>query len=83
MYVYRMDSSCPQSWTDGLQKYGNYYSGFVQELESVLESHRVNTTTTWGTRTSTTYGPTKGGRKRGGKENQACEPDSKQVSYYR
>ena len=52
-------------WCTGLKKHGNYYSGFVERLEPVLESHRIATTTTWGTRTSTTHGSTNcAGRKR-------------------
>ena len=38
--------------------HGNYYSGFVERLEPVLQSHRIATTTTWGIRTSITHGCT-------------------------
>jgi len=45
-------------WTIGLNRHGNYYSGFVNHLEQVLESHRVATTTSWGLgiRSSNSYG---------------------------
>ena len=41
-----------QSWTHGLKRVGLYYSGFVDNLEDVLEMHRRSTLTTYGTRTS-------------------------------
>ena len=40
------------SWTQGLNRVGLYYSGFVDNLEDVLEMHRRSTLTTYGTRTS-------------------------------
>jgi len=62
-------------WFTGLKKHGNYYSGFVERLNPVLESHRIATTTTWGTRTSTAHsarGSTNlGGKKRGLTEGKA------------
>ena len=39
-------------WSEGLQKRGTYYEGYVDDLESVLEAHRRDTITSWGTRRS-------------------------------
>ena len=50
-------------WNNNLKRHGNYYSGFVTELEEVLESHRMSTITTWGARTSVTCGKRKGSDK--------------------
>lgn len=43
--------ACPR-WSEGLQKRGTYYEGYVDDLDSVLESHRRDTVTSWGTRRS-------------------------------
>ena len=47
-----MVSCYKEMWTNNLKRHGNYYSGFVTDLEEVLENHRMSTITTWGTRTS-------------------------------
>ena len=44
-------SACPK-WSESLQKRGTYYEGYVDDLESVLEAHRRDTVTSWGTRRS-------------------------------
>jgi len=38
-------------WTEGLQKYGNYYKG-IKKIDQVLEVHRRDTVSTFGTRSS-------------------------------
>ena len=43
--------ACP-GWSEGLQKRGTYYEGYVDDLDSVLEAHRRDTITSWGTRRS-------------------------------
>ena len=40
----------------GLACKGNYYEGFVDNASSVLEIHKRQTVTTWGTRRSTSSG---------------------------
>ena len=40
----------------GLTRKGNYYEGFVDDASSVLEIHKRQTVTTWGTRRSTCIG---------------------------
>ena len=47
-----MVSCYKETWTNNLKRHGDYYSGFVTDLEEVLENHRMSTITTWGTRTS-------------------------------
>ena len=41
-------------WMEGLQKYGNYYEGIVDEgkIDEVLETHRRDTVSIFGTRSS-------------------------------
>ena len=42
------------SWTEGLSRYGNYYAGIVEKsnLDKILELHKRDTTTHFGTRSS-------------------------------
>uniref|UniRef100_A0A1X7V4G8 Uncharacterized protein n=1 Tax=Amphimedon queenslandica TaxID=400682 RepID=A0A1X7V4G8_AMPQE len=40
------------SWTQGLKKVGLYFSGFVEDIDTVLESHCRDTITYYRTRTS-------------------------------
>ena len=37
----------------GLIRKGNYYEGFVDDISLVLETHKRQTVTSWGTRRST------------------------------
>ena len=54
-----MVSCCnAERWASNLKQHGKYYSGFVIELEEVLENHRISTVS-WGTRTSIAYGKKK------------------------
>ena len=48
-------------WTVGLTKYGNYYSGIVEEnkIDQLLELHRRDTVSTFGTRNSCRAAPAK------------------------
>ena len=48
----RVDCSSYPTWTEGLKKSGLYYDGFVDDIESVLEQHRKDTVTFYGTRNS-------------------------------
>jgi len=50
-------------WTEGLQKCGNYYEGIVDKAKiyEVLEVHRRDTVSTFGTRSSCRVARTKGG----------------------
>ena len=41
-----------ESWKNGLKQQGLYYEGVVVDLDSLLESHKRATVTTWGTRRS-------------------------------
>lgn len=43
-----------ESWTEGLYQYGNYYAGIVEgsDLDKILELHKRDTITTFGTRSS-------------------------------
>ena len=41
-----------EAWTNGLKQKGLYYEGIVVDLDSLLESHKRATVTTWGTRRS-------------------------------
>lgn len=43
-------------WSTGLKKHGCYFSGFVKQLQPVLECHKIATTTTWGIRSSVNHG---------------------------
>ena len=45
-----MTSDLP--WAKGLKKSGLYYDGFVDDVEAVLEKHRKETVTFYGTRNS-------------------------------
>ena len=49
-----MDTCCTSSclWAKGLKKSGLYYDGFVDDIEAVLEQHRKETITFYGTRNS-------------------------------
>ena len=49
-----MNKDCCDSWMNGLKQAGLYYEGVVADLESLLESHKRETVTTWGTRRSST-----------------------------
>ena len=40
------------SWIEKLKVTGKYYSGFVEDLDRVLELYRIDTVSTYGTRTS-------------------------------
>ena len=40
------------TWSEGLAKVGLYYEGYVDDLEEILESHRLCTQTSYGTRHS-------------------------------
>jgi len=40
------------SWSSGLARIRQYYEGIVENVESILELHRKDTVTTYGTRTS-------------------------------
>ena len=42
------------SWTQGLTRYGKYYTGIVEEsnLDKILELHKRDTVSTFGTRSS-------------------------------
>ena len=44
------------TWAEGLKKSGLYYDGFVDDIESVLEQHRKDTVTFYGTRNSSGAG---------------------------
>ena len=68
--------ACPR-WSEGLQKRGTYYEGYVDDLDSVLEAHRRDTITSWGTRRSSKAQLTEN------KENVAPgDPDQHQVSLH-
>ena len=41
------------AWAKGLKRSGLYFDGFVDDVECVLEKHRKDTVTFYGTRTST------------------------------
>ena len=45
-------SSTYPTWAEGLKKYGLYYDGFVDDIESVLEQHCKDTVTFYITRNS-------------------------------
>ena len=47
-----LPSSSASSWTQGLTKVGLYYSGFVEDIDRVLECHHKDTVTFYGTRNS-------------------------------
>ena len=40
------------TWAKGLKRSGLYFDGFVDDIESVLEQHRKDTVTVYGTRNS-------------------------------
>ena len=40
------------TWAKGLKRSGLYFDGFVDDIESVLEQHRKDTVTFYGTRNS-------------------------------
>jgi hypothetical protein len=42
------------SWAGGLEKFGSYYRGYVDDLDATLELHRRETVTTWAIRRSET-----------------------------
>lgn len=42
------------SWTTGLLQKGLCYEGIVNDVDTVFEKFQQQTTTSWGTRTSTT-----------------------------
>ena len=46
------DSPARPGWSKSFQKRGTYYEGYVDDLESLLEAHRRDTVTSWGTRRS-------------------------------
>lgn len=46
-----MEKDIP-SWASGLQLKGNYFQGVIEDLESVLDRHRIATVTTYGVRKS-------------------------------
>lgn len=48
-----MADSMP-SWAEGLERRSLYFEGFVDDVDSVLELHRRETVTYYGTRTSST-----------------------------
>ena len=52
------------SWREGLSKVGEYYEGFVKNVDDVLVKHSTETVTTYGIRRSRKIGTTSG------KENQ-------------
>ncbi len=39
-------------WTEGLQHKGNYYEGWVEDIDGLLSSHAKATVTGYGTRRS-------------------------------
>ncbi len=39
-------------WTEGLQQKGNYYEGWVEDIDGLLSSHAKATVTCYGTRRS-------------------------------
>lgn len=39
-------------WAEGLQQVGMYYEGYVDDLDSILDKHKIATLTTYGTRSS-------------------------------
>ena len=42
-----MDDAAPL-WAAGLDKYGRYYEGIVQDVDNVLELHKQDNTTRFG-----------------------------------
>ena len=54
-----------------LQANGQYHEGFVDDLESLLDHHKVGTVTTYGTRKSRKVVAIAGGNHTEGKENES------------
>ena len=70
-----IDSPACPGWSEGLQKRGTYYEGYVDDLDSILEAHCRDTITSWGTHRSSKAHRTEN------KENLApSDPDQYQVS---
>ena len=40
------------SWNKNLKQVGQYFTGYVDDLQTVLELHKIDTVSTFGTRTS-------------------------------
>ena len=40
------------TWTEGLKSNGLYFEGYVNDVDHLLEHHRAETVTTYGTRRS-------------------------------
>ena len=57
------------SWVEGLTKVGEYYEGFVRNVDDVLAKHSAETVTTYGTRRSRKIGTALSGMDSSDKEN--------------
>ena len=47
-----MMATCRPSWTANLEAKGVYYEGLVEDVDWLLDQHRLATVTTYGTRRS-------------------------------